>query len=42
MDVGSELAPAVVVAKEVAHDSEDDADRLERNMPAGTNDLERL
>ncbi len=42
MNIRSELASAVVVAKEVAHNCEDDADGLERDVPAGTDNLRKL
>lgn len=39
MDVRCELAPAVAVAEEVAYDCEDGAEGLDRDVPAGADDL---
>ena len=39
MYVRSELAPAMIVAQEVAYDREDNAESLKRDVPTGTNDL---
>lgn len=41
MDVRSELAPAVFVAKEVAYYCEDDAEGLEGDVPTGADNLGR-
>ncbi len=41
MDIGNELAPAVAVAKEVPYDCKDNAEGLEGDVPAGTDDLRR-
>ncbi len=42
MYIGSELAPAVVVAEKVAYDGKDDANGLEGDVPAGADDLRTL
>ena len=42
MYIRSELAPAMAVANKIAYNREDDAEGLERDVPAGTNDLGRL
>lgn len=38
MDIGCELAATVSVAEEIPDDSEDGAEALDRNMPAGASD----
>ena len=42
MNIRSELASAVVVAKEVAHNCEDDAEGLEGDVPSGVDNLRKL